>query len=131
MSQRSGIIDQDGEALWLYLTGPGELAPASDCWLANVRSSDGPRSTDELRASGSPPPAPDAVIDDGAGNIPAAPEAYSLVWSADGEAVQALFDQRPIAFLVAGHKRGFHIALRVDCPWGRPFDWQLYSVLFD
>ena len=132
-SGRTAIIDRSGDALWLYLTDPVSPSPVNDCWLANLDPEHGPLSTEDmaaLRNSGLPPPAPDGVLKDGT-SVPAAdPQAYDLDWSSDGEAVQVLLGDRTVAFLVAGTKRGFHVNLNADCPWGRVFDAELHRRLF-
>jgi hypothetical protein len=132
-SRRTAIIDRSGDALWLYLTDPGSPSPVNDCWLANFDPERGPPSTEDmaaLRDSGLPPPAPDGVLKDGASPLATDPQAYDLDWSSDGEAVQALLGDRAVAFIVAGTKRGFHVNLRADCPWGRVFDAELHRRLF-
>ena len=128
VSGRTAIIDRSGDALWFYLTDRESLSPQADCWLVNLDSSE--QDLAAFREAGLPPPAPLAVVDD---SIPAAPDSldrYRLEWSEDGEAVQALADDRTVAFIVAGYKQGFHLVLRVDCPWGNTFDAELHGRLF-
>jgi hypothetical protein len=132
-SRRSAIIDQAGEALWLYLTEPGEMAPANDCWLSNLRpgqASCTAQQRADLREAGLPPPAPASALNDPHQLSPSVPGAYRLQWSDDGEAVQALLGERVIAFIVAGIRGGFHAGLRVDCPWGHAFDAELHARAF-
>ena len=129
-SRRTAIIDRAGEALWLYLTGPGDMSPVSDCWLANLASNGPALSIDELRASGSPPPAPDNALIESLAELPQDPAHYRVQWSRDGESVQALAGDRPIAFVTASEKAGYHLAIRVESPWGRPFDDSLHASLF-
>ena len=128
VSGRTAIIDRSGDALWLCLTDRDSLSPQADCWLVNLDSSE--RDPAAFREAGLPPPAPLAVIDD---SIPAAPDSldrYRLEWSNDGEAVRAIANDRPVAFISARHQQGFHVGLRVDCPWGKPFDADLHGRLF-
>ena len=128
VSGRTAIIDRSGDALWFYLTDRDSLSPQADCWLVNLDSSE--QDLAAFREAGLPPPAPLAVIN---GSIPTAPDSldrYRLEWSDDGEAVQAIGDEHPVAFISAGHKQGFHVGLRVDCPWGNTFDADLHDRLF-
>jgi hypothetical protein len=126
-SRRTAIIDIAGKALWLYLTAPNEYRPISDCWLVNLPPGKGEVEPQDYRP---PPPAPASVLKDSF-DAPHRPGDYFLEWSEDGEAVRALAGSRPIAFVTAYDKRGYHAHLLVDCPWGHPFDEELHLELFN
>ena len=132
-SGRAAIVEAAGETLWLYLTQPNSAAIAGDCWLANLHPDRGPLNDEEraeLRDAGLPLPAPPNALADTARLLPTDPHAYRLEWSADGEAVRAVLDEEPIAFIHAADQRGFHRNIGVECPWGHVFDADLHDQLF-
>ena len=44
---------------------------------------------------------------------------------------RVLLEDEPIAFVDSGEKRGFHINIAVECPWGHVFDAELHERLFE
>jgi hypothetical protein len=133
-SARTAIIEAAGEALWLYLTDRGSMQIVCDCWLANLKPNlqpltDGERAA--LREAGLPPPAAPNALRDAGYQLPGDPHAYRIDWSEDGEAARVLLEDEPIAFVDSGNKRGFHINIAVECPWGHAFDAELHERLFE
>ena len=128
-SGRTAIVDRAGASLWFYLSHPNTTSPASDCWLANLGEQT-PDDLSQFREAGLPPPAPSAVLQEQAESLPTRPSDYVIGWSEDGEAARVSLGDRPIAFIVAHEKPGFHTYIRTECPWGRPFDSGFYGQLF-
>jgi hypothetical protein len=133
-SGRTAIVADEGESVWLYLTGP-DGSIAADCWLYNRVPAPStaalrPR-LGEYRARGAPPPAPAEVVGPSAHrDAPLDPVTVTLAWSADGEAVAASVDGVLVGFIAPGVRRGYSRHLRAAGPWGSPLDGALHAELF-
>ena len=100
-SRRWAVVEDDGEAAWLYLTARDSLKPVSACFLYN-------RSNDST--------APQTGI--------------HFRWSGDGENVAVLFGTDLMGFITAGEPRGFSKLLKAPGTLGSPLDGSLYERIF-
>jgi len=134
-SCRTALIADEGDSIWLYLTEPGTTAIAADCWLFNrVITPTGAVLKEQLsayRTRGLPPPAPaDVTADRGIRYGPLQALDLRLEWSREGDAVSAREGGQVIGFIVIKQPRGFSRFLVRECPWGAPFDGELYERSF-
>ena len=128
-SGRSAVVHEEIDSVWLYLSRPGEARPDVACWVLNTL--DAPRVPDfaAYRSQSAPPPIPGAQVD----GTPPDPRhgRWSLLWSRDGHAVAALLDDRPIAFVVGGHARGYARYVKAGAnPWALPWDESAFAATF-
>jgi hypothetical protein len=128
-SQRTIVVADEGDSVWVYLTRPGTLQPERDCWLFNKPSAADVPDLSRYRDASLPPPAPASTIDP-AGILPS-PEsaAWSVRWSDDGEAAVVVCDAVDVGLLALSEQRGMARYLRERGPWGIPWDAQLVALL--
>lgn len=136
-SLRTAIIADEGDSVWLYLTGRAEAAVVADCWLVNRIPA--PRYADlaeaegaeRYRADGHPPPAIAEVVADGAfQEAPLDAARCRFTWAANGESVAAYYETVLLGFIERGEPRGFSRFLRVASPWGEPLDLERFVAVF-
>jgi hypothetical protein len=57
---------------------------------------------------------------------------WSLLWAGDGNAVAALLDETPVAFVLADHVRGYARYVKSGAePWALPWDEDRFIAAFD
>ncbi len=136
-SQRTAIIADEGDSVWLYLTDAGGEAVTADCWLMNRIPA--PRYADlaehegaeRYRDEGLPPPAIAEVVADGAfRSVPLEATRCRFAWAANGESVAAYYEAELLGFIARGEPRGFSRFLRVPSPWGEPLDLERFGEVF-
>ena len=134
-SGRRALIADEGDSVWLYLTHPGAMAIAADCWLYNRIIAPSAAQLKEraaaYRARGLPPPAPADLVGPDAvrPRHPATPD-IRFTWSRRDGGVAAWERGQLIGFIAPGHPRGFSRFLTGECPWGAPLDLELYEHMF-
>lgn len=121
-SDRTAIVSEDGDSVWLYLTQRGTERPERDCWLLNTLSAPELPDPTRYRSMGQPPPPPFDELDSEGAMDPPQPSRWSFRWSLDGDAVLVAVDGVPIGAVGAAHTRGFSRYLRRPGPWGKPWD---------
>jgi hypothetical protein len=127
-SHRLAVLEDDGTAVWLYLTEPHSRKPAADAWVYNRIAAPPPTAIESYR--GGPPPAAQGYVSEAAlCNDPTAHQ-WSFLWSADGEAVAVAKDGEPVAFIVIGKPGGYSRELVKDGPWGHPWSAILFRSTF-
>ena len=90
-----------------------------------------PRDPHYYRQHNSPPPAPSNRVLAGGAREPPTSNRWTVQWSADGEAVAALLDDQPIAFIVAGQQRGYARYIAADAQsWALPWSEETYAEAF-
>lgn len=136
-SQRTAIIADEGDSVWLYLTDVSGEGVTADCWLVNripapryaeLAEAEG---AEQYRGQGLPPPAIAEVVADGAfRDAPLEAARCRFTWAASGESVAAYYDTELLGFIVRGEPRGFSKFLRVASPWGEPLDLERFVEVF-
>ena len=102
LSQRWAVMEDDGEAAWLYLSEPGTTKPAAACFLYDRR---------------------DVSVQD-------AEPSVHFRWSVNGNSVAALIEGRVIGFIAESHPLGFSSAVTSVGPRGNPMNLELYEKTF-
>ncbi len=122
-SLRHAVVEDDGEAAFLYLTAPQSTTIVASAWIY---------SRSQLPAI--PPGRPDGAesggvaagaFRDSAGND------WALRWSPDGHSVAVVANQFPLACILAGSNPGYSRGLRAPNALGRVWDEERYSRSFD
>lgn len=126
ISKRVVHLIDEGPAIWMYLTSPGGMEIASDCWVQNCIPA--PASIEAFRESASAPPATiEYVKSEDPGAIP---RDISFEWAANGEAVAVRFGGVTMAFIDSANKFGYSRNLTKRGPFGSPLDNQRFEFLF-
>ena len=129
-SGRTAIVHEEVDSVWLYLSRPGEARPDVSCWVLNTLDAPPVPDFAVYRSQSAPPPLPRAQVD----GEPPDPRhgRWSLLWSPDGNAVTALLDDQPIAFVVGGHSRGYARHVKAGAtPWALPWDEKAFAAAFE
>ena len=130
VSERTALVADEGDSVWLYLTRPGATDVERDCWLFNKPSAARAPDFSTYEAADLPPPAPaDIIVPGGVSDVPDE-EHWSVRWSEDGETVAVAIDEVEIGVVSASEPRGFARYLSAASPWGNPWDPALLKQLF-
>jgi hypothetical protein len=129
VSGLQAVVEDDGHSVWLYLRDPASATIRADCWLYNRHAFDRAALSSWPRSE--PPPAPSDVAGSDAVRTSALPATLTFLWSRDGESVAVAIGAVPIGYVMAGERTGFNRYLSTSTPWGRPFDEEQYSRLFE
>ena len=121
-SNRAAIVAEDGDSVWLYLTGPGSTRPERDCWLLNTPSAASEPDPERYRSEGLPPPAPAEIIDPKGVQKAPEPKRWNFLWSPNGDAVAVAVDDIVIGVVAVAEARGFSRHLLRSGPWGNAWD---------
>lgn len=128
VSDRHAILEDDGFAVWLYLTSPADTKPAADCLVYSVVPP-----TEELvtpHGTSGPP----ILLRRFASEVGLQPEvpANSLCFefSPDGESVAVFLRGQPWAFIARDERRGYSKSVSAVGPFGQPWNQQLFDELF-
>jgi len=127
-SRRMAVLEDSGTSLWLYLTEPNSRKPAADAWVHNRIAAPPAAAIESFR--GGPPPAVQGYASDAALCGDPMAHRWSFIWSSDGESVAVAKDGEPVAFIVAGHHRGYGRELVKDGAWGQPWSDELFASTF-
>jgi hypothetical protein len=128
-SGRFAVLDDNGTVAFVYLTQPRTNGIERDV-VAYTRAE--PVETIDWEAAkkaGWPPPLSAQVASEDAVQHPRK-EQLSFQWSADGEAVALLFNNKPIAFAAIGLELGHSKAIGKECGLANPWDQAVYDKLF-
>ena len=128
-SDRTAVVHEEIDSVWLYLSRPGDARPDVACWALNTPEAPPLPDFALYREKSGPPPLPAARV---AGTLPDPHDGrWSLRWANDGHAVAALLDGQPIAFVIGGRQRGYarYVAAGAD-PWALPWDSELFAATF-
>jgi hypothetical protein len=125
-SRRWAVVEDDGQAAWLYLTGPDSKKPVNSCFLYNRAQSQ----ADSTLVRGDAPVVPGRYLVSGAAQLPPSPSAVHIRWSNDRESVAVLFGGVLMGFLAKGERYGFSKLLAEAGPFGSPLDAALYERTF-
>jgi len=130
VSGRHAVLAAEDDSLWLYLTKESSPTPERDCWVLNLPSAPPDPDLELYQKAIAPPPAPAAMIEARGVRALSKADRWSFRWSEDGHAAAAVLNGFPVAFVVAGRKRGFSRYLRAKCDWGNAWDETLFARLF-
>lgn len=121
-SDRTAVVAESKDSVWLYLTEPGDDAPCLSCWLFNTPGAPGDPDVDAYVADGVPPPAPrESIEPQGVFAIPEGGH-WELIWSSDGHAVAALLDDELLGVIGSTQQRVHARYLLRAGPWGEAWD---------
>lgn len=127
-SRRWAVVEDDGQAGWLYLTEPDIPKPVAHCWLYNRVRYIEPAQIEEYR--GAAPPAPRGIARDEGVKNQIVPSLISFRWTRDGHSVACLHAESPLGFIVDAKSPGCGRYLIKSSPWGEPWDQGHYEALF-
>jgi hypothetical protein len=125
-SRRWAVVEDDGQAAWLYLSGPDSTKPVASCFLYNRAQSQ----VDPTLIRGEAPVVPDRYLVSGTPHLPPSPSAVHIRWSNDGESVAVLFGDVLMGFIAKGERYGFSKLLAEAGPFGSPLDAALFERTF-
>ena len=130
-SRRFAEFEDDGTVGYLYLTAPDSTNLVGDCWVYNRIPA--PDHSETKKYRGSPPPASRDYAGPNAQQSEPPEAAVGFLWSPDGNAVSVLIDGVQTGFLVFGESGpgGYSLHLTKDGPWGKPWDQERFSRVFD
>lgn len=125
VSGRDGIVSDEGDSVWLYLSDPARREIVADVWLYNKIAAPPAASLERARyqEADRPPPAVAEVLDDGAkAAVGGDFSKLRLEWAPDGEAVAVWRGVKLLGYVAAAERVGRNPALREKCFWGAPLD---------
>jgi hypothetical protein len=128
VTRRWAVLEDNGTAAWLYVTEPDVPKPVADCFVYNCQppADELPKSWDRA----GPPPITTRYASDSAYRPGVSADRVRVGWTERGDAVTALVDDEPVAFLVVGEPRGYSRAIAVDGPYGHPWDEARFAACF-
>ncbi|WP_372832752.1 hypothetical protein [Pontibacterium sp.] len=119
ISQRWAIVEETGEATYLYLTEPGSMKPTSDAFLFSKVILESGAEVQSIAESGMPPPILRKYATSQAQRKSTNEAQISFKWSASGEAVAVLLEDEPFAAIAGGVS--YSKAVAAEGPWGVPW----------
>lgn len=126
LSLRWAILEDDGDAAWLYLTEPDGTKPVADCWLYNSVSAPPERNFER----GDTPVVPLTHTAYAPPFTPPAPETVAFNWTSDGHSVAIFFGDQLMGFIANSGPHGHSKLLSCSGPYGSPLDEALYASTF-
>ena len=131
-SKRHAVISDDGITAWLYLHQPSDDSQST----ADVDAKAFVYNRGEwieVREVGSYRPGPPPIAKGYGHEIAVCSDPseheWSIHWSADGESVVLLRDTEPWCLIATGDQDGYSKSIRVDGPWGHPWDDAMLEVI--
>jgi hypothetical protein len=121
-SLRHAVVEDDGNAAFLYLTAPQSTTIVASAWIYNSAQFPAipPGRTDSTESDGSAA----GAFRDSAGNE------WTLRWSPDGHSVAVVANQFPLACILAAGNPGYSRGLRSPNALGRVWDDERYLRSF-
>jgi hypothetical protein len=120
------IIESDQNSVWMYLhdaKNKSVIADSPICSLTRLMS------LSEFKSSYKGEVAPPLVVDYSTDNAVIADissDRLEILWLTDGVSPLAVLDNAPFSLIIKGQKKGYSKAIKVDGPWGHPWDNDLY-----
>ena len=129
VSRRFAVLEDDGNCAWLYLTEPDSRRPVADAWVYN--RIEAPSTNDIKSYMGRAPPAAVGYVGNLAQCLEPQSHNWTFLWSVNGESVAIAKDGEPMAYILAGEKRGYSRELIKVGPWGSPWSVELFRKTFN
>lgn len=129
VSSRCAVLEDDGQAGWLYLTAVGEMRPEKD---AVVYGRVLVPADDAIAAarSGAAPPLGLEFASAEAVMLDPVPSDFRFQWTADGQSVVVFHQDIPRAMIIAASERGYSRAIARSGFYGLPWDEAVYEQNF-
>ncbi|MDH5674303.1 MAG: hypothetical protein OEZ06_19270 [Myxococcales bacterium] len=128
-SERTAVVAEEQDSVWLYLTEPDGEQPTHDCWILNTPAAPDEPDLQRYEEARSPPPAPRRLIEaEGKRAVPES-SSWEFLWSDDGETVAVSLDGELLGLISSEIERGFSRHLREDSAWGNAWDDELLGEL--
>jgi hypothetical protein len=127
-STRTAIVADEGDSIWLYITEANSADIVGACWVANGAGVPECPDLTSYTSQKLPPPAPVEVLHSGGDVTNANERGWELAWSTDGEAACLFLDGEVRGLITPSG--GYARFLQRVCPWGKPWDDQVFQDLF-
>jgi hypothetical protein len=127
-TKRWAVFEDDGDSAWLYVTEPETQKPVGDCLVYNRAAPE--EAISKWLSRSRPPPITKAFASSVAHRPRITADHLKVAWARGGDATAVFLDDKPLAFLVVGEKRGYSCAIAVDGPWGHPWDDTRFAEFF-
>jgi len=127
-SQRTAIVADEGDSVWLYITESNSADIVGACWMSNAAGIPDEPDLQSYTKQNLPPPAPASVLHTGGTITEALEKRWELAWASDGHAACLFVDGEARGIITPSG--GYSRFLQQVCPWGKPWDGQVFTDLF-
>lgn len=120
------IVEGDGKTVWMYLHDVKNkcvIAESPICSLIELMDLSEFKETYQGKGA---PPLVRGYSNDNSVISDITNDRMEILWHTDGVSPLALVDNVPFSMIIKGEKKGYSKAIKVDGPWGHPWDNELY-----
>jgi hypothetical protein len=128
LSARTAIVADEGDSIWLYITESKSSDIVGACWMANAVGVPDAPDLQSYTKQNLPPPAPAEVTHSGGAIEDALACNWELAWATDGQAACLFVDGEARGLITPSG--GYSRFLQLVCPWGKPWDNEVFQDLF-
>ena len=128
ISARTAIVADEGDSIWLYITEANSSDIVGACWVANGEGMPEEPDLQSYTQKNLPPPAPAQVLHTGNTISNTLESSWELAWATNGQSACLFVNGEARAVITPSG--GYTRFLAMDCPWGKPWDAQVFADLF-
>jgi len=123
------IIESDDKTVWMYLHDANDKCLIADSPVCSkIELMELKKFKEQYKGKGAPP-----LVQEYSTDCAVAQDInehrLDILWHVDSKSVIAALDDNPFSMIVVGEKKGYSKALKVNGPWGQPWNDEAYKKL--